>query len=197
MVSGVEEVSPGGGSRGGRRVVISRSFLRCRRVRGSSRGGSAPPPLLLPLVLSLLPGLGWPDPGVCLFWVRLFLVEQRGCVQLSTGGGTGRSRRPRPRCERRPRWSASGGSPACWALAGWLVGSRSAVSCAQRARIASALPMIGGGGLVARVNAGVSAPLITSLAAAVYASRWDRSNSSSSGRVGLARTRASSGEQVK
>jgi len=30
-------------------------------------------------------------------------------------------------------------------LAGWLVGSRSAVSCAQRARIASALPMIGGG----------------------------------------------------
>src|SRR5947199_6250604 len=58
MVSGVEEVSPGGGSRGGRRVVIKGSFLRCRRVRGSSRGGSTPPPLLLPLVLSLLPGLG-------------------------------------------------------------------------------------------------------------------------------------------
>src|SRR5438552_939731 len=175
MVSGVEEVSPGGGSRGGRRVVIKGSFLRCCRVRGSSRGGSAPPPLLLPLVLSLLPGLGWPDPGVCLFW-----VGQRGCVQLSIGGGTGRRRRPCPRCDRRPRWSASGGSPACWALAGWLVGSRSAVSCAQRARMASALPMIGGGGLVARVNAGVSAPLMTSLAAAEYASSRDRTYSSSS-----------------
>src|SRR5947207_15817900 len=58
MVAGVEEVSPEGGSRGGRRVVIKGSFLRCRRVRGSSRGGSTPPPLLLPLVLSLLPGLG-------------------------------------------------------------------------------------------------------------------------------------------
>src|SRR5439155_1814170 len=64
MVSGVEKVSPAGGSRGGRRVVINRSFLRCRRVRGSSRGGSTPPPLLLPRVLSLLPGLDLPDRGV-------------------------------------------------------------------------------------------------------------------------------------
>src|SRR6266704_3733284 len=167
MVSGVEEVSPGGGSRGGRRVVIAGSFLRCRRVRGSSRGGSTPPSLLLPLVLSLLPGLDWPDRGLPVLGLPVSWLDSRVCVQLSTGGGTGRSRRPCRRCDRRPRWSASGGSPACWALAGWLVGSRSAVSCAQRARIASALPTIGGGGLVARVNAGVSAPLMTSLAAAV------------------------------
>src|SRR2546423_3496284 len=78
MASGVEVVSPGGGSRGSRRVVIKGSFLRSRRVRGSSRGGSTPPPLLLPLVLSLLPGLEWPDPGVCLFWVCLFWVGQQG-----------------------------------------------------------------------------------------------------------------------
>src|SRR6266704_2055016 len=77
MVSGVEEVSPGGGSRGGRRVVINRSFLRCCRARGSSRGGSTPPSLLLPLVLSLVPGLDWPDRGLPVLGLPVSWLDSR------------------------------------------------------------------------------------------------------------------------
>src|SRR2546423_7448795 len=129
MVSGVEEVSPGGGSRGSRRVVISRSFLRCRRVRGSSRGGSTPPPLLLLLVLALLPGLGWPDPGVCLFWVCLFWVGQQGLafscrpvVVPAAGGGLAHAGTV-GRVGLRPEAARPVGR---WPVGWWVAGRRSA-----------------------------------------------------------------------
>src|SRR6266540_2549764 len=55
LVSPMDELSPEGGSRGRRRVVISGSFLGCRAGRGGSRGGSTPLPLLPPVVPALLP----------------------------------------------------------------------------------------------------------------------------------------------
>ena len=54
---------------------------------------------------------------------------------------------------------------------------------AAACRIVVACPAIGFGGRVLRVNAGVCLPATTSRVAAVWASRWVKSCSSSSGSV--------------